>query len=110
MFAKESEMWDTSRKNKMDTALSTLKAKQNTEMTNFQKRVATSRAEKNRDRKIEEDKINLKYDNFMRDLKKNQEKEVLAFKGQFKSLGGTATAASSPTKTGSSMGSVKKSP
>ena len=30
MFAKESELWDTNRKNKMDTALNTLKAKQNT--------------------------------------------------------------------------------
>lgn len=73
-LSEETKVWDANRKTKIDTTLNTLKNKQNNEMANFKKRVATSTAEKNRDRKNEEEKINLKYENFMRDLKKNQEK------------------------------------
>lgn len=43
--------------------------------------MATSRAERKLDRTKEEEKINLKYENFMKDLKNAQEKEILAFKG-----------------------------
>lgn len=43
----------------------------------------------------------------MKDQKNLNEKEQLAFKGEFKSLGGSATASSSPAKSRSSFGSSR---
>ena len=81
----------------MDNSLTILKNKQKTELTNFQKRVKTTKAERNKERDIKVEEINQKYENLMRDLKVVQERQVLGFKGEFKSLGGTAS--SSPAKT-----------
>lgn len=96
MFQAETEAWNLNRNNKMENSLSILRNKQNTELTNFQKRVKTTKAERNREKDIEVDKINMKYENLMKDLKVIQDREVLGFKGEFKSLGGTAS--SSPVK------------
>lgn len=73
-------------------------------MKNLEQRIDTTRDEQNKDRSLTQLKMKQKYDNNMKDLKVAQEKEVLAFKGEFRNLGGT-TASSSPSKTKSSSGS-----
>lgn len=97
----ETESWNQARNLKIENALSILKNKQKSELANLQKRIKTSRAEKNKEKDIETEKINLKYENLMKDLKVVQEREVLGFKGELKSLGGTAS--SSPAKTRSPL-------
>ena len=58
----------------MDNSLTILKNKQKTELTNFQKRVKTTKAERNKERDIKVEEINQKYENLMRDLKVVQER------------------------------------
>lgn len=58
----------------MDNSLNILKNKQKSELTNLQKRIKTSKAEKNREKDIEIEKINMKYENLMKDLKVVQER------------------------------------
>ena len=72
MNSQEKYVWDNHRRQKMETALNTLKNTQNLEMENLKQRINNSRAEKNKERKKEQDRINLKYENFMTDLKKSQ--------------------------------------
>ena len=72
MNSQEKQVWDNQRKLKMDTALNTLKHTQNVEMENLKQRIKNSRAERNKERKRQEDRINLKYENFMNDMKKLQ--------------------------------------
>ena len=107
MHEAEKHQWDVNRKIKLQTALDTLKVTHDNQMQNLKKRNRTHLDEQLKDKKITEDTINHKYENFMNDLKVAQEKEVLAFKGEYKSLGGAATGTSSPTKTISSLGSTK---
>lgn len=56
MDKEESDNWVIMRANKIDTALSQLRAKQNNEMTALKKRISTSRDEQNKDRKFEEER------------------------------------------------------
>lgn len=81
MLGQERPQWDANRKIKMETALNTLRGTQNLESENLKQRIKNSRAEKTKERKREEEKINLKYENFMIDMRKLHEKEVLAYKG-----------------------------
>lgn len=71
-MSQEKQLWDNQRRQKLETALNTLKNIQNLEMENLKQRIKNSRAEKNKDRKKEDERINLKYENFMVDLKKFQ--------------------------------------
>ena len=65
-----------------------MKAKQAVEYANLQKKIKTGREEQQKDKIKEEERINLKYGNIEKELKSNQEKEIMAFKGQFRSKGG----------------------
>ena len=65
-----------------------MKAKQAVEYANLQKKIKTGREEQLKDKIKEEERINLKYGNIEKELKSNQEKEIMAFKGQFRSKGG----------------------
>ena len=106
MFNQETTDWNNKRDLKIATTLSTLKNKQNNEMKNLEQRVNTTRDEQTKDRTITSMKMKQKYDNNMKDLKVAQEKDILAFKGEFRNLGGTSSS-KSPSKTKSSMGSTK---
>jgi len=61
--------------------LGTLKAKENVEMANLQKKINTGLDEQSKDRHIEEMKINQKYENHLKDMMSLHDKEKLAFKG-----------------------------
>ena len=74
MYDEEKLQWDINRKNKIQTTLDTLKASHNTKMQNLKKRNRTHLDEQLKDRKITEDTINTKYENFMKDLKIAQDK------------------------------------
>lgn len=52
------------------------------------KRIKTGRDEHFKDRFNEEIRLRKKFENIMKELKMQQDKEVLALKGQFKSKGG----------------------
>ena len=105
LFNQETNEWNSKRDLKINTTLNTLKSKQNTEMKNLEQRIKTTRDEQEKDRTITSMKMKQKYDNNMKDLQIQQEKDIKAFKGQFRNLGGTAS--KSPSKTKSSMGSTK---
>jgi hypothetical protein len=84
----EKEAWLNARSLKIETALNTLRAKQAAELAALQKKVRTGVDEQTKERKREEERINQKYANIAKELKSNQEKEILAFRGQFRSKGG----------------------
>jgi len=52
--------------------LTTLRGKQNVELTNLRKRYKTLIDELNTDRKIEEDRLSKKHENLLNDLKSQQ--------------------------------------
>lgn len=57
-------------------------------MKNLMKRIKTGKDEQMKDRFNEEVRLRKKFENIMKELKMQQDKEVLALKGQFKSKGG----------------------
>ena len=69
------------RDNKMNTALNSLKAKQEVEVANLRKKVRTGQDEMNKQSKKEEEKLHLKYEHIKREQKMQQDKEKIAFKG-----------------------------
>lgn len=70
-------------------------------MTALHKKIKTGMDEQTKDRGVEENRLRLKYSNVCKDLKMQQDKEVLAHKGQFKSKGGsTASPSITKSKTG----------
>ncbi len=54
----------------------------------MQKRIKTGRDEQMKDRFNEEVRLKKKFENIMKELRMQQDKEVLGLKGQFKSKGG----------------------
>lgn len=58
-------------------------------MNTLKKRIAAGVDEQNIDRHVEESRLKQKYDNVCKELKSQHEKEVLLFKGEFKSKGGS---------------------
>lgn len=73
---------------KIDTALNTLKLKQDAELSNLKKKIRTGLDQLNKQRKKEEEKLTLKFQNIRREQKMQHEKEKIAEKGQFPSKGG----------------------
>lgn len=76
------------RNERIETALATLRHKQNVELTNLQKRYKTLQDELLTDRKIQETRLLQKHDNLQRDMKSQHDKELLNLRGQFRSKGG----------------------
>lgn len=66
----------------------TLRVKQASELTALQKKIRTGVDEQNKERGREETRINQKYFNIAKELKSTHEKEILAFRGHFRSKGG----------------------
>lgn len=99
MEKREKEAWLDKRNEKIETALATLRGRQSVELANLHKRVKTELDELGRERKIEEERLLQKHENLQRDLRNQQEKEVLNYKGQFRSRGGR----DSPMRTKSSF-------
>jgi hypothetical protein len=62
------------RDEKIETALTTLRGKHNVELTNLRKRYKTLIDELFTERKIEEDRLFKKHENFHKDLKSQQDK------------------------------------
>lgn len=60
-------------------------------MANLQKRIKTGKDEQTKDRFNEENRLKTKFFNIMKELKMQQEKEVLALQGKFKSKGGQSS-------------------
>ena len=87
------------RNNKIDTAISTLRSKQNVEMNNLKSKYKNLCDEQTSDRISEDDRLLKKFMNNMKDLKSQHDKEVLNHKGQFRSKGGK----DSPMRTKSSF-------
>ena len=88
MEKNETKAWLEKRNERIETALATLRSKQNTEMANLHKRYKTLQDELATDRKIEEDRLSQKHDNLHRDMKSQHDKERLNNKGEFRSKGG----------------------
>lgn len=74
MEKNEKHSWLQKREEKIETALNTLRAKHNVENANIRKRFKTSADELLTQRKIEEDRLLKKHENFHKDLKSQQEK------------------------------------
>lgn len=91
MAAREKQAWDLNRKMKMDVALNTLKDKHNSEMECLKQKLSNGRAEKVKERRREKEVMELKFENLRVELRKQQEKELLGWRGEFKSLGGTSS-------------------
>ena len=85
---KEKEVWMQNRHIKIDTGLNQLRARQDVEVANLRKKIRTGLDEINKQRKKEEEKLNHKYENIRKQQSMLQEKERLAFKGEFTSKGG----------------------
>ena len=83
---------------KIETAINQLKAKQAVELTNLRKKVQAGLEEKEREKKAEDAKLEKKFANVHRELKAQQEKEILHFKGEFKSKGGQSSPLSSKSR------------
>jgi len=86
------------RDNKMNTALNQLKAKHDVERANLRKKIKTGLDELNKQLKKEEEKLNLKFENIKREQKMQQDKEKIAFKGEFTSKGGQGSPMLTKTK------------
>ncbi|CAM6005956.1 unnamed protein product [Sphagnum balticum] len=94
----EKEVWTNARNLKIETAVNTLKAKQAAEMAALQKKVKTGLDEQNKERHFEEVRLNQKYGNIEKELRSQHDKEVLAFKGHFRSKGGQGSPLLAKTK------------
>jgi hypothetical protein len=95
----EKQAWLVKRDERIETSLTTLRGKQAVELANLRKRYKTLLDELLTERKIEEDRLLKKHENFHKDLHSQQEKEQLSFKGEFRSKGGR----DSPTRTKTSF-------
>jgi hypothetical protein len=84
----EKEAWLNARNLKIETALNTLRARQGAELAALQKKIKTGLDEQTKDRLHEEVRLNQKYANIEKELRGNHDKEVMAFRGQFRSKGG----------------------
>ncbi len=65
-----------------------MRAKQASELMALQKKIKTGLDEQTKERGKEEGRINLKFNNIEKELKGNHDKEILAFRGHFRSKGG----------------------
>lgn len=88
LVAEERQRWMNNRATKIDTALNTLKAKQDMELTNLRKKIKSGLDELNKQRKKQEEKLTLKFENIKKEQRMQHEKEKLAEKGHFPSKGG----------------------
>jgi hypothetical protein len=88
----EKDNWINVRNLKIETKVNNLLAEQATELTAYQKKVRTGLDEVSKDRTKEENRINQKYHNLERELKASHDKEIMAYRGQFRSKGGRGTA------------------
>jgi ATP-dependent Lon protease len=84
----EKDAWLNARNLKIETALNTLRARQAAELAALQKKIKTGLDEQTKDRNHEEVRLNQKYANIEKELRGNHDKEVMAFRGQFRSKGG----------------------
>lgn len=74
MERQENKAWMEKRHERMETALNTLKAKQAVELANLRQKYKNMLDESIRDRKIEEERLHMKFDNLHKDLKAQQDK------------------------------------
>ena len=84
----EKDAWINARNLKIETASNTMRAKQASELMALQKKIKTGLDEQTKERGKEEGRINLKFNNIEKELKGNHDKEILAFRGHFRSKGG----------------------
>ena len=63
----------------------------------LQKKIKTGLNELTKERKREEERLRLKYANFFKELKMQHDKEVLSFRGRFRSKGGNSSPQKSRT-------------
>lgn len=94
----EKEKWMASRNNKMETALNLLKSKQEAELNNLKKKIKSGLDELVKQRKKEEEKTTLKFENTRKEQKMQHDKEKLAEKGHFTSKGGQGSPMLTKTK------------
>ena len=88
MEREENKNWMDKRNERMDTAINTLKTKQGVELANLRQKYKNQLDESIRDRKIEEERLHMKFDNLHKDLKSQQEKEVKNYRGEYRTRGG----------------------
>lgn len=84
----EKEAWLNARNLKIETSINTLRARQAAELAALQKKIRTGVDEQTKERTKEEARLSQKYANIKKELRGNHEKEVMAFRGQFRSKGG----------------------
>lgn len=99
MEKQEKAAWMAKRNERIETALATLRSKQGVELANLKMKYKNMLDESITDRKIEEERLLQKQENLLSDLKSQQDKEVLNYKGEFRSKGGR----DSPLRTRSSF-------
>jgi DNA anti-recombination protein RmuC len=85
MEKKEKEMFQKQRQVKISAALATLMAKQKTEKDAMMKKTKAGECELQKYKDKEISRIRHKNDNTLKELKSQQEKELLAMKGHIKS-------------------------
>ena len=98
MVAEEKEKWLANRNIKMETALNLLKTKQEVELSNLKKKIKTGLDELIKQRKREEEKTTLRFENTRKEQKMQHDKEKLAEKGHFTSKGGMGSPMLTKTK------------
>ena len=94
----QKEKWMANRNSKMENALTLLKNKHDAQLVNLKKKNKTGLDELCKQRKKEEEKLNLKFENTKREQKSQHDKESLAEKGQFPSKGGQGSPMLTKTK------------
>ena len=78
----------TARNNKIDANIVKLKQKQEIQLEILRKRIKTGYEQNIKTKKKEEAKLNLKHANACKQLKMQQDKEIIGLQGQFRSKGG----------------------
>lgn len=69
------------RENKIQTAIKNLNNRQDAEVLNFNRKLQDNIDDLSKDRHLEDQGINQKYDNLLKELRANHEREILSWFG-----------------------------
>ncbi len=75
-----------------------MRNKQANEVANLKQRIKTTGEDNTKEHHFESLRINQRYENTLNDQKAEQEREILSFKGEFRTLGGSPTQSPSKSK------------
>ena len=76
------------RENKIQTATKNLNNRQDGDILNFNRKLQDTTDDLLKDRHLDDQGINQKYDNLLKQLRANHEREVLSLFGELRNLGG----------------------